>query len=173
MKKITSLILCFAMILSCMVITASACEATAGADGSEYYFDTTGMEVGDVVYVGGLAFEKAPEDAAPPTGPVTRSSTEGFSVTSFGGNLSMDKTLALNSTYRYFWIYVNNQGKAMSVSIGGNRYVGTVDPGPWYVYSTEQWPSSSQTVSFSCSTGLYGSANAMLCSTLEEAKNHN
>ena len=45
--------------------------------------------------------------------------------------------------------------------------------GKYYIWSTNQWPAESQTVSFSNGGGMYGSAAARLCSTLAEAEAHN
>ncbi len=64
---------------------------------------------------------------------------------------------------------MNNEGTGkIKVDIGG-EYTTSISPGSLCVYSTKAWGAKSYTVSFSCDTGLYGSAHAMLCSTLEEA----
>ncbi len=168
MKKATLLIACLAMLLS---FSAAACHAAAADDGVAY-FDTTGLTIGEIVYADGLAFERLPDDAAFSTDSAASSSAESFTVTSFGGNTSMDKALALNSEYGYFRIFINNQGDAMTVSIG-DRSVITVASGVWRIDATEQWPDVSQTVSFSCSTGLSGSANATLYSTSDGGNRDN
>ena len=168
MKKATLLIACLAMLLS---FSVAACHAAAADDGVAY-FDATGLTIGEIAHADGLAFERLPDDAAFSTDSVTKSSVEGFTVTSFGGNTSMDKALALNSEYGYFRIFINNQGEAMTVAIG-DRSVITVAPGVWCIDATEQWPDVSQTVSFSCSTGLSGSANAALYSTSDGGNRDN
>ncbi|MGM9600469.1 MAG: hypothetical protein ACI3W5_02630 [Faecousia sp.] len=165
MKKIIVFLMSIALVLSCSVLMVAACEN--GETEGHIDINLDEMEVGEVVYLGDLAFEKAPENAS--IGPITRATTEGFSVSNFGGNTSMNKVLTLNSSYRYFRILVNNEGSGkIKVDIGG-RYTTSISPGSMYIYSTESWPAQSYTVSFSCDTGLYGSAQAILCSTLAEA----
>ncbi len=82
------------LILSCSIFFGvSACEA-GGKDGTNHIdINLDEMDVGEKVYFGDLVFEKAPENA--PIPPSTRATTEGFTVTDFGGNTSMDKVLAL------------------------------------------------------------------------------
>lgn len=126
------------------------------------------MAVGEVIYVGDLAFEKAPDGSG--SGPIGRATTEGFQITNFGGNTSYHQALVLNSTYKYFRILVNNEGSGkIKVDIGG-VYTTSISPGSMYIYSTKAWSAKSYTVSFSCDSGLYGDARAWLCSTLAEAK---
>lgn len=169
MKKLVSILLMLVLVLSCTTpIFAFASEVDEDATENYVEINPEEMEVGEVICIGDLVFEKAPDDAV--MGPVTRATTEGFYVTNFGGNKSMDKVLALNWTYRYFRILLNNEGTGkIKVDIGG-KYTTSISPGSMYIYSTTAWAAKSHTVSFSCDSGLYGSASAMLCSTLEEAK---
>ena len=134
--------------------------------GDEIDFES--MEVGDIVYVGDIAIQKAPDDDDGPSGPVTRSTTEGFEVKSFGGNTSVDNVLNLNSTYRYFYIFIKNTGSnTISVTIGNNSSTQSnnfheIPTGNYYIWSTNQWAAQSHDVSFSSINGMYGSAKAML-----------
>lgn len=175
MKKMFSVILCLSIVLA-MVVSASACEVDVKEDTHNVYINLSEMEVGESVVVGDLVFEKAPDDAILPSHPGARATSDGFYVSNFGGNMTMDKSLVLNSTYRYFWIRVNNTGETMSVSIsknGTHEYFTEVGTGSLYIYSTRAWSAGTHTVSFSCNSGLRGSANAVLCSSLDEAKAHN
>lgn len=169
MKKLFALAVAVVLTMSCTVpVVVSACESDNSMPENHIDINLDEMEVGETIVVGGLAFEKAPDDAS--VGPGARATTEGFTISDFGGNKSLDKVLALNSTYRYFRIRVNNEGTGkIKVDIGG-RYTTSISPGTMYIYSTEAWDAKSYTVSFSCDSGLYGDAYAMLCSTLAEAK---
>jgi len=182
MKKI-SLILCAVLLISCFGISASAnivyaqepdyATTIESASG-----DFSSMEVGDIIYVGDIAIQKAPDDDPGPSGPATRAVTEGFEV-SFGGSTSVDKVLSLNSTYRYFYIYVKNTGSStISVTVGNDSSTQSdnfheIPTGNYYIWSTNRWAAQSHNVSFSSINRMYGSAKAMLCSTLEEAEAHN
>lgn len=175
MKKMFTVILCLSMVFA-MVIPASACEADTTKETNKVYINLSEMEVGESVVVGDLVFEKAPDDVTVPSHPGARATTEGFSISNFGGNTTVDKSLVLNSTYRYFWIRVDNEGAKMSVSIsknGTHEYFTEVDTGSLYIYSTQAWSAGTHTVSFSCGSGLQGGARAVLCSSLDEAKAHN
>ena len=183
MKRI-ALLLCVIMMLSCFATsafpsTANAETVSASTENEPASIDFESMEVGDIVYVGDIAIQKAPDDDDGPSGPVTRSTTEGFEVKSYGGNTSVDKVLNLNSTYRYFCIYIKNTGSnTISVTIGNNSSTQSnnfheIPTGNYYIWSTNQWAAQSHDVSFSSINGMYGSAKAMLCSTLAEAENHN
>lgn len=164
-KKLWLILLVCAVLVCCVFLIRD--DGTMNA----VYIDLSEMDVGDVIYSGDLAFEKAPDDAVLPSG-IAQSTTEGFRVVNFGGNTSLNKTLVLNSQYRYFWILVNNEGEKMSFTIGNDEYFANVSTGSLYIYSTKAWPATTHTVSFSCDSGLYGSAHAMLCSTQAEVESH-
>lgn len=141
--------------------------------------DLENMQVGDIVYIGTTAIQRVADDDEGPSDSIARTTTEGFSVTSFAGNQSLDKTLSLNSTYRYFFVWVNNtSNNKIQVTIGNDETTQTnnfhqISKGKYYIWSTNQWTAESQTVSFSNGGGMYGSAAARLCSTLAEAEAHN
>lgn len=137
------------------------------------------MAVGDIVYLGDIAIQRAADDDPGPAQGSDGAVTEGFEVTSFGGNKSLNKTLSLNSTCRYFFIWVNNtSSNSIQVTIGNDadtqeENFHQIPQGKYYIWSTNQWPAESQTVSFSNGAGMYGSAAARLCTTLAEASAHN
>lgn len=136
------------------------------------------LEVGDIAYYGDTAIEKVSDDDEGPEDSKARSTSEGFTV-SFGGNTSLSKTLTLTSSYRYFYIYLKNDGtNEISVTIGNDESTQSKnfyskDKGVYYIYSTTKWAAKSHNVSFASSKGMKGNAKAMLCSTLAEAKAHN
>ena len=163
MRKLIALLVVFVLVFSCSFLLASAC-----GNGEPVDINLEGTKEGDVVYCEGLAFEKVSDSCI--NSPITRTTSEGFSVSNFGGNTSMNKVLTLNSTYRYFRILVKNEGSGnIKVDIGG-IYTTSIGPGSMYIYSTKAWSAKSYTVSFSCDSGMYGSASAMLCTTLAEAE---
>ena len=136
------------------------------------------LEVGDIAYYGDTAIEKVSDDDEGPEDFKVRSTSEGFTV-SFDGNTSLDKTLTLTSSYRYFYIYLKNDGtNEISVTIGNDESTQSKNfysrgKGVYYIYSTTKWAAKSHNVSFASSKGMKGNAKAMLCSTLAEAKAHN
>lgn len=134
MKKVFAVALATFLILFCTVsVAVSACESNDSMSENHIDINLDEMEVGEVVVVGGIAFEKAPYDASAGSG--ARETTEGFTVSNFGGNKSMNKVLALNSTYRYFRILLNNEGTgSIKVDIGG-KYTTSISPGSMYIYS--------------------------------------
>lgn len=166
------------MLVTTAFATGSAAEPTT-ASGSGAVADLDNMEVGDIVYIGDIAIERAPDDDEGPSDSVSRQTTEGFKVSSFAGNQSLDKTLSLTSTYRYWFIWVNNTGSNdIIVTIGNDEETQTrnyheMPKGKYYIWSTNRWSNESHTVSFSNGAGMYGSAAARLCSTLKEAEAHN
>lgn len=160
--------------------SANAPLSTSGtANVSGLSADFENMEVGDIVYVGDIAIQRVADDAQGPGDSMVQTTTEGFSVSDFAGNQSLDKTMSLNSTYKYWFIWIDNtSNNTINVTIGNDEATQTnnfhqIAKGKYYVWSTNAWPTSSQTVSFSNGAGMYGSAAARLCSTLAEAVAHN
>lgn len=155
----------------------SSASGTTSVSGSSTNLEN--MEVGDIVYIGNIAIQRVADDDEGPSISMTRSTTEGFKVSSFAGNQSLDKTLSLNSTYRYWFIWVDNtSSNKINVTIGNdettqNNNFHQMPKGKYYIWSTSKWPAKSQTVSFSNGAGMYGSAAARLCTTLAEAEAHN
>lgn len=180
-KRVLALTMAMAMVVSVMAVSAyaAAYDGPASACEKEAVVDLENMEVGDIVYIGDIAIQRAPDNDEGPSEPVTRTTTEGFSVSSFAGNQSIDKTLPLNSTYRYWFIWVNNtSSNKIIVTIGNDEATQTnnyhaIPKGKYYIWSTNKWEAKSQTVSFSNGGGMYGSAAARLCTTLKEAEEHN
>ena len=164
---------------SVVAFAASVDPSTELSTPGSSEIDLENMQVGDIVYIGNTAIQRVADDDEGPSDSIARTTTEGFSVTSFAGNQSLDKTLSLNSTYRYFFIRVNNtSNNKIQVTIGNDETTQTnnfhqIAQGKYYIWSTNQWPAESQTVSFSNGGGMYGSAAARLCSTLAEAEAHN
>lgn len=110
----------------------------------------------------------------------SRTTTKGYSVT-FSGEEDDNETLHLSNTYRYWYIYINNQNASNSlkwmITVGNNSSTQsnnfyTVDPGIFYIWSTTQWAAVDTMVSYTCGQGLYGNSSARLCSTLNEAVSH-
>lgn len=165
------------VMVSMLAIIGLVAEEPAAASGS--VAGLAHMEAGDIVYIGDSAIERAADDDEGPSDSVSRQTTEGFKVSSFAGNQSLDKTLSLNSTYRYWFIWVNNTGSNdIIVTIGNDeetqaRNYHEMTKGKYYIWSTNRWSNESHTVSFSNGAGMYGSAAARLCSTLKEAEAHN
>ena len=181
-KRVLALALVMLMVVSAMSVSAYAAAAYDGAASAceeEGVADLENMEVGDIVYIGDIAIQRAPDDDEGPSEIMPITTTEGFRVSSFAGNQSIDKTLSLNDTYRYWFIWVNNtSSNKIIVTIGNNETTQTnnyheMPKGRYYIWSTNKWAAVSQTVSFSNGAGMYGSAAARLCTTLKEAEAHN
>ena len=177
MKKTIILIVSVVLVLSTCLPFASALT-TEGMPNETGLSSLSDMKVGDTIYVGETAITKGSDDDIGPSTPTSRAVVEGFTV-NFGGSTSVDKTLTLNSTYRYFYIKIVNTGNnTISMTIGNDSTTQSNNfhqfpKGTYYVWSTNQWPASSQGVSFSSNNGMYGNAYAYLCSTLAEAEAHN
>ena len=107
------------VMVSMLAIIGLVAEEPAAASGS--VAGLAHMEAGDIVYIGDSAIERAADDEGP-SDSVSGQTTEGFQVSSFAGNQSLDKTLSLTSTYRYWFIWVNNTGsKDIIVTIGNDE----------------------------------------------------
>jgi len=123
----------------------------------------------------GTAISRGSDDDTEP--PTSKAVAEGFSLV-FDGNTSIDNTLELTSEYQYFYIKVVNTGSStISLSIGSDSSTQAanyyqIPSGTYHIWSTKEWPASSQAVSFSSSNGMSGNAYAYSCSTLTEAEEH-
>lgn len=98
-----SAIAIIAVFMCSVVAYATSVEPfTELSDSDSSEINLENMQVGDIVYIGTTAIQRVADDDEGPSDSIARTTTEGFSVTSFAGNQSLDKTLSLNSTYRYF-----------------------------------------------------------------------
>lgn len=137
------------------------------------------MNVDEIVCTGDIAIERVADDDIGSSDAASGQTTDGFRISDFAGNQSLDQTLSLNSTYRYWFIWVNNtSSNKIIVTVGNdeetqsNNYC-EIPKGTYCIWSTSKWAAKSQTVSFSNGGGMYGSAAARLCSALKEAEAHN
>lgn len=177
MKKIIT----FALLLV-LVLSLSACKNDSGNnDGNSSTTSETDsmslseMDTGATIHFDGTAITRGSDDDNDPS--LSNTVMEDFAV-NFAGNTSVDNKLSLDSTYQYFYIKVVNTGDStISVTIGNDSSTQSanyyqIPNGTYYIWSTKQWPTSNQNVSFSCNSGMYGNVYAYLCSTSAEAEAH-
>lgn len=181
MKKKVAM-LCALMLLVCTVSSTMAIAVEQPEDdpvnGADAPVDLTGMEVGDIIYVGDVAIKCVSDDEEGPTPPVTRTITSGFS-TVFNGEQSDTQWLSLNSDFKYWYMWVKNTGsKTIVVTIGNDEEARTenqydVGAGKTYdIWATSAWAAERLQVSFGNGSGMYGNATGVLCDTLNEALKH-
>ena len=124
---------------------------------------------------GGTAIARGSDNDTEPS--VTEAKVAGFTL--FLAGTSANQTLTLNSEYQYFYIKVVNTGDStISMTIGNDSSTESanfcqIPTGTYYIWSTKEWPASSQAVGFSSNNGMSGNVYAYLCSTLIEAESHN
>ena len=124
---------------------------------------------------GETAIARGADDDTEPS--ATKTGAESFTLI-LDGNTTSNNTLKLTSSYRYFYIKVVNTGNStISMTIGNDSSTQTanfyqIPTGTHYIWSTKEWPTSSQSVSFSGNNGMSGTAYAYLCGTLAEAETH-
>ena len=181
MKKIVTLITGFAIIMSLCCASFAVNQPDDAKTDSEVALsqnvDLSGMDVGDTIYVGNIAIYRAPDDETPP--PMTRSTKDGY-YASYSGQQTDREYLDLNSTYKYFYIWIKNTSNATTkwmITIGNtekdqenNLY--SYGKGTYYVWSTNAWKAEETLVGYTCGTGLFGETASRLCSTLQEAIDH-
>ncbi|MGC5776758.1 hypothetical protein [Paenibacillus pabuli] len=123
-------------------------------------------EVGDILFDGTYYYERLPDNTQiVPEGPSPMASTEGFVVSNFAGNTSLDKSIVLSSTYVYWKIWIKNTGSsAITVSIAGDKNGPHSIPGgeTWNIWSDKAWSTGTYKVGFTNGSGMQGQAAARI-----------
>ena len=127
-----------------------------------YNNELENLKIGESVEINGLTFERV-LDNLNEISPLD--STEGFEISNFGGNRSLDKKLLLTKNYGWWKIWVTNTGSTdIKVNVDGN--VHSIPKNKTYtIKNNSKWKAGEYNVGFTSGAGMYGSAYSRVATT--------
>ena len=158
-KVFGTILLGAVMITSSVVVHAEPPQSTSAAASSDTENGVLQGEVGSVIYDGNYIYKRLPDNSKMPMEFKSRASTEGFVVSDFGGNTSLDKTILLSDTYLWWKIWVQNTADSeLTVSVENDSTRKIPAGETWNIWSINAWKAGKYKVGFTDGAGMHGQA---------------